>query len=125
MNSILLIALTIYLEAANQSLEGKLAVAQVIAERLHDDRWPGSTPDEIILQRKQFSCWNNRKPEDVEIRVNDPIFLECFEIAIMLDAGDIKGLGYNHYYNPNICKPSWFNRVTEYVDIGDHRFCVI
>jgi len=124
-----LIADTLYLEAGNQSYAGKFAIAQVIAERVSDKRWP-STYTKVILQRKQFSCWNDRAPymlpmNNMTIIVRSKSYIECIKIAKALSSGKIKGNGYNHYFNPRLCNPKWFKSAIKWVDIDDHRFCVL
>lgn len=47
-------AKTIYSEAGNQSLEGKIAVGNVIVNRVRSDRYP-NTVTGVIFQKNQFS----------------------------------------------------------------------
>jgi len=52
-----IVEMTLVAEAKNQGYEGMLAVAEVIRTRAKDRRL---TYEQVILQPKQFSCWNDR-----------------------------------------------------------------
>ena len=56
-----ILALTVYGEARNQPIEGQVAVANVILNRLESRQW-GSDIKSVCLARKQFSCWNENDP---------------------------------------------------------------
>jgi N-acetylmuramoyl-L-alanine amidase len=116
MNTLLLLAATIQLEAGDQPYMGKVAVAQVIMERVKDPRWP-DTIEGVILQPKQLSCWNQRDPHRMRYASK-----ECLDIALACLKGLITDRSFNHYYNPKLCSPEWAEGVEDYVDIGDHRF---
>ncbi len=48
---------TVYGEARSEPIEGMIAVANVIRNRVHDPRW-GQTYRSVCLAPWQFSCWN-------------------------------------------------------------------
>lgn len=48
--------LTLIGEARGEEVEGRIAVANVIRNRMRDDRWPDTVKD-VCLQKMQFSCW--------------------------------------------------------------------
>lgn len=50
--------LTIFGEARGEQIEGKLAVASVILNRLAKPQRYAPTVKDVCLQPKQFSCWN-------------------------------------------------------------------
>lgn len=116
MTAEILLALTIFYEARGEPFEGKAAVAQVVMNRVKDKRWP-DTIEDVILQPKQFSCWNSRKP--VEPRWFSQVFAACLETARMATAGKLPEAKWNHYYNPDLCTPSW---AADGVKIGNHVF---
>ena len=121
-----LLAKTLYLEAGNQPFEGKCAIAIVILERVKDKRWP-NTIREVILQPHQFSCWNGRDPETTLILPNKS-FQDCDRIARMIYIGTFERyigpawVGFNHYYNPDLCQPAWASVMCERAQIGNHIF---
>ena len=111
-----LVTATIFGEARGESIEGKVAVGWVIKNRVLDDRWP-NTYKEVILQRKQFSCWN-KKDRNYEKTVNatianrchaDPVWRECRLVAhgILYDRLLDNTRGSNHYHANYIEKPYW------------------
>lgn len=55
------LAATIWGEARNQGYEGMNAVGHVIKNRMEKGRW-GETIKDVVLNRKQFSCWNEGDP---------------------------------------------------------------
>lgn len=50
------LTLTLLGEARGEEVEGRIAVASVIRNRVRDDRWPDTFKD-VCLQKLQFSCW--------------------------------------------------------------------
>jgi N-acetylmuramoyl-L-alanine amidase len=125
MNALLLLATTLQLEAGCQSYMGKFAVAQVIMERVADSRWP-NTIEGVILQKKQFSCWNGKSKVEIWDICSAPNAIDKYNVGLAFACidGIIRGNGYNHYYNPKLCRPKWADGVPEedWIDIGDHRF---
>ncbi|HLX21682.1 MAG TPA: cell wall hydrolase [Gaiellaceae bacterium] len=51
------LALTIYGEARGEPVEGKIAVGNVIRNRLRTNRW-GASYESVCLAHLQFSCWS-------------------------------------------------------------------
>jgi spore germination cell wall hydrolase CwlJ-like protein len=56
---VVLLALTVLGEARNQPYQGKVAVAQVVRNRMDAK---GHTVAEVVLWPWQFSCWNAEDP---------------------------------------------------------------
>jgi len=111
-----LVTATIFGEARGSPIEGKVAVGWVIKNRMLDDRWP-DTYKEVVLQRKQFSCWN-KKDVNYEKTVKstipsrnhtDSAWRECRLVAhgIIYDRLLDNTKGSNHYYADYIEKPYW------------------
>lgn len=121
MTAELLLALTLYFEAGNQSHEGKVAVAQVIMQRVYDTK---GTVESVVRKPKQFSCWNDRHGEDVLVKPNKAIY-ECMKIAEGCLSGKIQPSGWTHYYNPKLARPKWAKKMTNKKKIGDHIFGTI
>ena len=126
-----ILAITLYGEARGERTEGKIAVAHVIQNRQQDPRWPNSI-GEVCIQNKQFSCWNQNDPNYpilvnklFETRNTDPhkAWRECLWVA----GGVLRGyladntLGANHYHTKSI-RPSWSEKMTVTVEIGNHIF---
>lgn len=106
-----LIARTVYGEArGEQSSRALQAIAHVILNRMRDkNNWPSSIK-EVILQKEQFSCWNEKDPNFYKIQsvsFNNKDFIKCYEAT--LDAFFSKTdliHGANHYHSRNVF-PRW------------------
>jgi len=64
-----IVGLTIYGEARNQSFDGKIAVGNVIRNRLFSrENFGGNTYKDICLAKHQFSCWfeENENRDELE-----------------------------------------------------------
>ena len=71
------IAMAVYFEARSEPVAGQLAVAQVIINRVEDDKYP-DTPCEVVTQavldksgqpvkhKCQFSFWCDGKSEEIK-----------------------------------------------------------
>jgi uncharacterized protein (TIGR02594 family) len=129
-NDQLILARTIYGEAAGEPDEGKRAVAQVVMNRAASGRYPQSVTG-VCLQPSQFSCWNANDPNRnkiIGLQPNgDKVFNVCFAIAGDALAGNINVLtpAVMHYFADYISKPSWVLRSPNAFmekKIGHHLF---
>jgi spore germination cell wall hydrolase CwlJ-like protein len=113
------IATAIYHEARGEPLEGMIAVANVIVNRMESRRFP-STACKVVYQRKQFS-WTlfPSKLEPVEDFRNTDI-LKIAELALLGKLIDYTN-GATHYH-ANYVKPYWKHTKTHTVTIGNHIF---
>lgn len=69
-----LLAQLIQAEAGNQDLHGMRLVADVVLNRVEDNRWP-NTIEEVIYQRGQFSVVENGMFKRVENNISDEAYL--------------------------------------------------
>ncbi len=114
----LLLARLINAECGNQSLDGKIAVGNVIMNRVADSRFPNTIPD-VIYDRScgiQFTtAYNgslNKKPN-----------AECYIAAKLCLEGYSVTDDCLYFLNPRISGRSWVCRNRPYVmTIGDHAF---
>jgi len=132
------LAEAIYFEARSETFTAQLAVANVILERVRDDRYPGTICQVVhqgryrrgkpIRHRCMFSYWCDGKPETI---ANIGAYKTAVSIAelsmegVILDSTD----GSTHYHATYV-RPYWtltedFERVGQvgghifYVDIGN------
>jgi len=120
------LTLTIYHEARGESVAGQKAVAKVILNRAKKNGWPVSN---VVLSRKQFSCFNlGLDHPSVWIRnvVTAAKVLENAEAGLKeWQAGDTL-YGATHYYAllgmPNHQPPYWVKGMKFIVEIKGHRF---
>ena len=131
------LALTIYGEARNQAVEGKIAIGNVCRNRLKTNRW-GSSYERVCLAPMQFSCWSpqgglsnyttlqalaqqimNGKPPK-----GDPILDECYWIASGIQSGAAQDNvdAATFYFVTNSKMPSWAIGHLPVCVIGAHSF---
>ena len=127
-----ILALTLYGEARGEPIEGQIAVACVIRNRVTDTRWPDDYRG-VCLQPKQFSCWNDGDPTQAAViraaqqamtSQFDPGMLQCVWIAQgIMDgfAGDVTR-GSTNYHADSIPTPSWAAPMILTVKKGHHVF---
>ena len=128
------LALNIYHEARDQPFIGQVAVAQVVMNRVHDDRYPddvcgvvmqGPTyswkPDFPVRHRCQFSWYCDGKPdvpknEKAWRKAQDVAFLVLYN-KINLDVTE----GATHYHATYV-RPAWARTKTRTTRIEKHIF---
>lgn len=135
--AIAILARTLYGEARGQSRVGKIAVANVMLNRVRAGGWWGDDIVEVCLMPLQFSAWNDDDPNrkkmlDAEdyIRLDRPKtkwnseFEECLEIAKKAVDGELEDntYGSTHYINPDVADPYWARDKRPAIVIGDHAF---
>lgn len=117
------LARNIYWEAANESFEGKVAVAQVTMNRAASGKFPTNVCD-VVHQRNatvcQFSwfCGTTYKTRPI----HDQLYRECEEVAkmVFIQGFRLKGLEKAMYYHADYVNPRWNKeKVTK---IGRHIF---
>jgi spore germination cell wall hydrolase CwlJ-like protein len=127
------LASNIYWEARNQSLGGKLAVGQVVLNRVDNTRFP-DTICKVVKQTKyypsggidlhdcQFS-WYCDGLSDVPFEHEMTIYEESFELAVnLLESRPIDVTeGATHYHN-NKVNPYWADSLKRITRIDDHIF---
>lgn len=131
---LLCLALNVYHEAKNQSLIGQIATAQVVMNRVKDERFPnticevvkqGETyswkPDYPIKFRCQFTWWCDGKSDEPD---RDSI---AWETAVTVAHGVYYGNVYDlvqgaTHYHADYVKPSWASSKTYITRIDNHIF---
>ena len=129
------IALTLWGECRGEPVEGLIAVACVLQNRLHDGRW-GGTYERVCLASKQFSCWmatdvNHPKLQALvtaiqrgEVPANAAL-RTCYWIADGLLAQAIPprvGRALHYYAAGMPIPPKWASTGHVFEQIGAHVF---
>jgi N-acetylmuramoyl-L-alanine amidase len=119
-----IVPLTAWREARSEGQAGMTAVLFVIENRSMAKRkmWP-TDPEQICLQRKQFSCWNDNDPQrdlypadnDKEYELAEIIYSNVPDLADPTD-------GATAYYDASIPPPEWAKPENFTVQIGKLRF---
>lgn len=114
------LGLTIYHEARNQDLEGKIMVAEVVLNRVEKEAWPDSICG-VIRQPNQFP-WAAKNVTPNEKEAWD----ESYELAGAILNGEIGTFNTDatHFINPSMMKrpPRWTKRLEVVAEVGDHVF---
>lgn len=120
-NLILLITATLWLECGGEPHNGKVAVATVIWNRAKGDN---GRIEAVILRRKQFSCWNVRKPASFRKPRNaGNAWNDCERIASKMVAGTFQPTGpWTHYFAHRKVVPYWAVTLKDVEVIGNHTF---
>ena len=102
-------------ESGNQPLEGKIAVGNVVLNRVASPKFPNSVYS-VIFQRNQFTPASNG-------RIQRTPSAECVIAAkLALEGANTAGNAL-YFINPSITSSSWFSRNCTYVaTIGAHVF---
>ena len=134
-NEIFCMAQNIYFEAGNQPLAGKVAVGQVVLNRLEHSNYPGTMCD-VIYQAKwkenwlgnmhpvrnqcQFSWFCDGKSDDPEI---SPTWYDSLQVARDVVQGAYPDIteGATHYHNDKV-NPYWAESLNQTVIINNHIF---
>lgn len=119
------LTMAVYYEAGNQTLTGKMAVANVIENRLQQRRYPNSYC-EVVKQNRQFSFYWDGLPEPMpknSSKMEKAALLESRIVAFLVFSGlhwdNTDGSDHYHSYKVD---PVWTSEMTPTARIGDHSF---
>lgn len=121
------LARNIYFEAAKEPFEGKVAVAQVVMNRVEDGNFPKNICGVVYQKNKvyekiicQFS-WYCESPSKLKVRSSEA-YDESYEVAkkVLLEGFRLSVLDNALYYHADYVNPRWkLKRITK---IGAHIF---
>jgi spore germination cell wall hydrolase CwlJ-like protein len=113
-----IVAATLILEAGGEYSTGSMeAVNEVIRNRAAKRKL---TPRQVCLQRKQFSCWNSGRIDQLLAKAKrHPRFSEALSI-VNGTATNYTG-GADHYH-ADYCSPYWASSMKKTCTIGKHLF---
>ena len=120
--NLLHLAKTIYGEARGESVETMLAVGWVIRNRLQAKRYGNSYKD-VVLQPKQFSCWNKDDPNYKVIKgvLKGRVWEVCIGVAIVVMQSAEKHnpvIGVRHYYDKSMdSNPPYWAEEGEFMSV--------
>jgi N-acetylmuramoyl-L-alanine amidase len=108
----------IYHEARGEALEGKIAVANVVMNRVTDKNYPNNVCD-VVYQRKQFS-WTL---DTDKLRKRVKFDYQTYKIAMKALTGKLVDYtqGATHYHTVKV-NPYWTNNKVYLTRIGNHVF---
>jgi len=120
MLTILCLSAAIYYEARNQPVDGQLAVAEVIMNRVQSDRYPDDAC-EVINQNKQFSYTHDGKSDDFLKEPEQEAVIRAILVASEVLRGEGLGITSTHYHTTAIM-PYWAQFYDYDGKLGDHMF---
>jgi hypothetical protein len=116
----LCLAKAVYFEARGESLEGQLAVAEVVLNRANSGRYP-STICNVVTQPAQFSFI--RRGRFPAVDTNCEAWRKALAIAEIANKGLADAVASNVlWYHASYVSPSWGRRLTRVARIGAHIF---
>ena len=120
--NLLHLAKTIYGEARGESIETMFAVGWVIRNRLQAGRY-GDTYKDVVLQPKQFSCWNEDDINYKKIKgmISGRLWEVCIGVAVVVMQSmerynPVKGV--KHYYDKSLdSNPPYWSEEGEWLTV--------
>lgn len=110
---------TLIAEAGGEGIEGMVAVANVIRNRSIKR---SLTPEQVVKQRLQFSCWNNGEGQvDRMLKRNRSVWDDALTAWQLSWVEDVTG-GADHYFADYIKRPVWAKNMTFSGRVGKHLF---
>lgn len=116
----LCLAKAVYFEARGESLEGQLAVAEVVLNRAASGKYP-PTICSVVTQPAQFSFI--RRGRFPKVDTNDDCWRKALAIADIARKNLADQVAPNVlWYHATYVAPSWGRRLTRVAQIGTHIF---
>jgi len=131
------LALNTYHEAKNQSLVGQIATAQVVMNRVEDNRFP-NTICEVVKEGPTRPSWEDPKKEYpirhrcqfswyCDGKSDTPKNKDAFAFAEMVADDVLRGeildfTGGSTHYHAYYVKPYWADKMLYQGDYGSHYF---
>ena len=115
----------VYFEARGENIDGQIAVAEVIMNRVESDLWPNNVCDVISqgadqLNRCQFSFICDGKPESITDRAS---YQRAKDVALLVLQGERRGIaGGATHYHADYVNPSWAGHMLRTATVGTHLF---
>ena len=129
------LAQNIYFESANQSFAGRVAVANVVLNRVEDDQFPNTVCDVVyqaemkenwkgnllpVLHRCQFSWYCDGKGD---LPTDSKTWMEAFRIAGMVLAFEYQDITEGAlWYHSDSVEPYWSKHLSLVTTIDNHLF---
>jgi cell wall hydrolase len=118
--------LTIWQEARGEDHAGRVAVAEVIRNRMTLKYASDGTAEGTVLRPYQFSGWNTKDPNRLacaKVDAMDPVVMDCAK-AWEESATSNLTKGAVLYLNPAIVSPlpNWAKQENRTAIIGQHHF---
>lgn len=119
MTSLMCLAVAVFFEARGETTTGQYAVAEVIMNRVEDDRYP-DTVCGVVFEDSQFSFTHDGKPDRLP-RVATRASKRAKRVASEVLEGYRIGITSTHYHTTSV-DPFWAEHFELDGMIGNHVF---
>ncbi|PGK51109.1 hypothetical protein CN918_25305 [Priestia megaterium] len=102
-------------EARGESMQGKIAVGNVIINRMNNKQFP-NTIKGVIFQKNQFSPVKSGKIYSTKAST------DSLKAAVRVINGENVVKDALYFYNPKLTKETFFSKLTYIMRIGNHQF---
>ena len=121
MTSLMCLAVAIYMEARSEPTIGQYAIAQVVVNRVEDERYP-DTVCAVVFEPNQFSFTHDGLPDRLP---KEPTEASLSSLVVAEDI--LEGVSYptsaTHYHTASVY-PGWRHDFDFDQQIGVHKFYV-
>lgn len=119
MTALMCLAVAVFFEARGEPTDGQEAVAEVIMNRVEDDRYPDTVCD-VVFDKKAFSFTLDGKPDRLPVKDSDAK-RKALQIASDVLGGSRMGISSTHYHEVTV-EPYWASSYDKDGRIGGHVF---
>lgn len=119
MTALMCLAVAVYFEARSEPIDGQLAVAEVVMNRVEDDRYPDTVCD-VVFAKKAFSFTVDGKPDRLPDGSSDAK-RKALQVASDVLGGSRMGISSTHYHEVTV-EPYWASSYDKDGKIGGHVF---
>lgn len=120
------LARTLFGEARGETMQGKIAVAWTVLNRVAAKSWYGKTIKDVCLKPWQYSAWNSNDPNRkvlLAATLDDLAFQHCMYAALAAGLGQVRDpTGGSTHYHTHSVSPKWAAGKSPWCSIGSHRF---
>ncbi len=117
MTPLMCMAVAVYFEARGEPLEGQYAVAQVVANRVEDRRYPDNVCD-VVFEPRAFSFTHDGLSDALPANKAGDVALQVAQDILSTVSYPISSTHYHAKY----VKPYWKNHFDLDITIGGHIF---
>ena len=131
--ALMCMAANIYHEAKNQPMAGQIAVAQVVMNRVNDNRYPDNVCDvvkqgltykngKVVLGKCQFSWYCDGKKDDVDKKSEKWRNSLRYASMVITNRITLDVTECATHYHATYVRPAWARTKTKTVRINRHIF---
>ena len=116
------LATCVFYEARGESVDGQLAVAEVVLNRVRSNRYPDDICS-VVNQSKQFSYTHDGKSDDFLKEPEQEAVVRAILVASEVIRGEGLKITSDHYHTTDVT-PYWAQEQYMLYDgkLGDHMF---